>query len=86
MKVETVPTQESFIGNLTIRRTSSKSNFKKWEDVYTTTITENAPLRLIWYDYTIESGVFYHYGIQKRNSLGKRGIIVKTAEPKMCLF
>ena len=86
MKIETVPTQESFIGNLTIRRTSSKSNFSKWEDVYTTTITENAPLKLIWYDYTIESGVFYHYGIQKRNSLGKRGIIVKTAEPKMCLF
>ena len=29
--------EEKFVGNLTIRRTSSQSNFHKWEDVKTIT-------------------------------------------------
>ena len=66
--------EDNFIGNITIRRTSSKSNFTVWEDIYTFSI-ENEKLDYTWYDNTIESGVFYRYGAQKRTSLGNRGII-----------
>jgi len=37
-----VRSAETFIGNLTFRRTSSKSNFHKWEDVKTVAIYTEA--------------------------------------------
>ena len=48
---------EKFIGNLTIRRTSSESNFHKWEDVKTVTYITGTELNYSWYDTTIQSGV-----------------------------
>jgi len=79
---------EKFIGNLTIRRTSSKSNFHKWEDVKTITYITGAELNYTWYDTTIESGVWYKYCAQKRNALGDRGAIIpkEGTEPIMCLL
>ena len=64
-----------FVGNITIRRTSSESNFSKWEDVHTFYYPYNNPLNYVWYDYTIKSGVWYKYAGQKRDSLGNRGVI-----------
>lgn len=55
----------TFSGNLCIRRTDSKSNFTKWEDIQILTY-KNEVIRdkEIFFDYTIESGVLYKYGVQ----------------------
>ena len=49
-------TSNTFSGNVTIRRSSSKTNFTIWEDVYTTSII-GKPLNLIWYDMTDRKSV-----------------------------
>ena len=77
---------EKFIGNLTIRRTSSESNFHKWEDVKTITYITGTELNYSWYDTTIQSGVWYRYCAQKRNAYGDRGAIIQIDNPVMCLF
>ena len=79
--------QESFVGNITIRRTSSESNFTIWEDVHTESFEENSKLDYTWYDYTIKSGVYYKYIAQRRSSVGNRGIAIHAeGEPFMMLF
>ncbi len=77
---------EKFIGNLTIRRTSSESGFHKWEDVKTIAYTTGAELNYTWYDTTIQSGIWYKYCAQRRNSLGDRGTIIQIEKPVMCLL
>jgi hypothetical protein len=72
-----------FMGRLTIRRTSSESNYTVWEDVYTTAITDNKALNLVWYDYSVKSGVWYKYCAQRRNSIGARGIAIALENPVM---
>lgn len=74
---------EIFMGNITIRRASSLTNFQLWEDVYTVALTEGKELKLDWYDFTIESGVWYLYCAQRRDTLGNRGLILKTNNPVM---
>lgn len=84
VKIEIKSTvSEAFFGNLTIRRTSSKSNFTIWEDVHQTTIANGQMLDYIWYDYTIESGIWYKYCAQQRNSKGDRGAIINIKYPIM---
>ena len=79
--------QENFVGNITIRRTSSESNFTIWEDIHTESFEENSKLDYTWYDYTIKSGVYYKYIAQKRTSVGIRGIAIHPpGEPFMILF
>ena len=63
--------------NITIRRTSSRSNFTIWEDVRTVTFA-NQPYNYEFYDFTIESGVFYQYGAQTRDIRGRRGKLEKS--------
>lgn len=78
---------KDFLGNITIRRSSSENNFKRWDDVKTVAIAEGKPLDLTWYDYTVESGVWYKYAAQKRSSKnGIRGVIIQTDEPIMMEF
>lgn len=74
---DTIP----FFGNVTFRRTSSKSNFKLWDDVKQLTFTDNTIVDYTWYDYTIESGVWYKYGIQRRSSKGDRGVLTIIEDP-----
>ncbi len=74
---------EAFFGNLTIRRTSSKSNFTIWEDIHQTTIANGEMLDYVWYDYTIESGIWYKYCAQQRNSKGDRGAVINIKYPIM---
>lgn len=76
-----------FVGNITIRRTSSESNFTIWEDIHTESFEENSKLNYTWIDYTIKSGVYYKYLAQKRTSVGNRGVAIHAAnEPFMILF
>lgn len=74
-----------YTGNLTIRRTSSESNFTLWDDIQNISV-ENQLLNITWRDYTIKSGVWYKYCVQQRDSLGNRGPVVKTKEPIMVVF
>ena len=76
----------NFFGNLTIRRTSSESDFHYWEDVRTEAYFTQKQLDYEWNDYTIKSGVWYKYCVQRRNSLGYRGAIVQIDNPVMCIF
>ena len=77
---------ETFLGNITIRRASSKDDFNIWEDVNTFTLKEGSHLDVLWYDYTVESGVWYKYGMQKRDSIGTRGVITTIKDPVMIMF
>lgn len=82
--IQSKTSQDTFFGNLTIRRTSSKSNFHIWEDIKNIQITAEELLDFVWSDLTIESGVWYKYGVQKRTLRGGRGILIRTEEPVMC--
>ena len=81
----TSDTVYAFAGIITIRRTSSKSDFQLWEDVYTVELRDEK-LDYTWYDYTVESGVWYKYCIQKRDGAGNRGIVTKLDTPLMIVF
>lgn len=77
---------EKFLGNLTIRRASSKTNFTVWEDVQHIALKEDLLINTTWYDYGVESGVWYKYCVQKRNARGDRGLAVMCKEPVMVLL
>lgn len=86
IKVRVVGTLPSWSSsNIVFRRSSSETNFTKWEDVHNVTIEDviNSELDYTWYDKTVESGVWYRYGAQKRDSNGNRGILVVTDAPIM---
>lgn len=67
-------TAELFFGNLCIRRTDVKSNYKVWHDIaiipVVNQLINDVP---IFYDYTVESGVIYKYGVQTINKKRERG-------------
>lgn len=87
IKIDIIATiSEIFFGNITIRRTSNESNFTVWEDIHETTIKDRKPLNYTWYDYTVESGVWYKYCVQKRNSRGDRGSIINIRYPVMIVL
>lgn len=65
--------------NITLRRTSSKSNFMVWEDIANKTF-ENSTLDWDYYDFSIESGVFYQYGAQSRDNRGRRSAMIKSSQ------
>ena len=64
---------DHYNGNICVRRTSSKSNYKIWEDIkifiVNQTVINDLPA---FYDITIESGVFYQYGVQFIDEYGNR--------------
>ena len=78
-------TEDIFTDNFTIRRTSSESKFQIWEDVHTATLN-GEPLNYLWSDCTVKSGVWYKYGVQRRNAIGERGIITVIESPQMIEF
>ena len=87
LNVKSKDDDNSFVGNITIRRTSSESNFTIWEDVHTESFEENSKLDYTWYDYTIKSGVYYKYIAQRRSGIGNRGVAIHAeGEPFMMLF
>lgn len=88
IKIDIVSTdpEERFVGNITIRRTSSESDFHSWEDVNTIAYAAGTQLNYSWYDSTIKSGVWYKYCAQRRNAKGDRGTIIQIEEPVICRF
>lgn len=68
--------------NLAIRRTSSRSNFLQWDNIKI--LQHDFDFEHLWYDTTIESGVWYKYRvIQAGIPLPK---ISNAAEPVICVF
>lgn len=57
--------------NLVLRRTDSKSNFLKWEDLKF--FEARNDFNFTYYDFTAESGEFYRYLVQKVDARGRRG-------------
>lgn len=78
-----------FIGNINIRRTSSKYNFAYYEDIhtmpYTTDPNEQNPI-YSWEDRTVQSGIWYRYAVQTINYYGSRSHLVEIDEPVICMF
>lgn len=78
--------------NIVLRRASSKTNYEIWEDVQydylidTQMLASLDPDKKIWYDYTVENGVSYIYGIQNVNAAKQRGKLVKSKSPVMAEF
>lgn len=87
IEVKVVSETERYIGNLTIRRSSNRSNFTIWEDVKHIPITSARDgIDETWYDYSVESGIWYKYCVQKRDRLNNRGLSVITSKPTMALL
>lgn len=63
-------------GNICLRRSDSKDNFSTWTDIKivacVNTLINNLP---VIFDYTIENGVWYKYGVQIIDTTGERGIL-----------
>ena len=81
------PSNIRYNGNLCIRRTDSSSNFKIWDDIKIIVIKNDYINNLdIIFDYTIESGIWYKYGVQIIDTNGNRGILNEIDHPIMRNF
>ena len=81
-----VKTSDQISNNLIIRRSSSESGFSIWEDISVKTF-KNEIVDWVFYDFTIESGIWYRYGVQVRDIHGHRGAMtVYTDDPLMGEF
>jgi hypothetical protein len=81
------PSTEPWSGNICIRRASQEDNFQTWEDIKIFTVKEENLNSLdVIYDYTIQSGVWYKYGIQSIDKDGTRGVVVEITRPIQRLF
>lgn len=65
--------QDELIGNFVITRSSEKSNYGVWEDLFYFPLAwQRLNNSLIYTDYTVESGIRYRYAIQQENDSGMR--------------
>jgi hypothetical protein len=53
----------SITGHYVISRSSSKNNFRTWEEILRFRIVNQIPKNKIFYDYTVEQGITYHYSV-----------------------
>lgn len=67
--------------NLVIKRTSAKTNFLQWDNIKI--LQHNREFQHLWYDTTIESGVWYKYRIQE---IAENARISNAGQPVMCVF
>jgi hypothetical protein len=86
MRVNRSRVKGKYTGQLIIRRASSKDNFTLWDDMYITTYDHAAYIDFTWNDYTIESGVWYLYGIQGVDTEGARTPMIMFKEPVMVVL
>ena len=70
-----------FYGSFYIRRASSKDDFKYQYDIKLITLKDTKINNFdMFYDYTVESGVQYQYGIQYVDNDGYRGILYHNTQ------
>ena len=77
---------ESYTGRIAIRRTDSKTQFTVWEDMHYWDFDNVESIDLTWYDYTIESGIWYKYAVQEIDTNGGRSKMKSIENPLMILF
>lgn len=67
--------------NICLRRSDSRDNFQSWVDIkIINCIHENVNELPPIFDYTIESGIWYKYGIQIIDAEGYRGVLREMSE------
>ena len=67
---------QPYSGNLCLRRSDSKGGYSNWVDIKIINCINTSINDLdIIYDNTIESGVWYKYGIQTISTSGNRGVL-----------
>lgn len=69
--------------DLIIKRASSKTNFIQWETLKTIPYSLSPETVFVWYDTSIESGIWYKYRIQQ---VGQAGKLIDSEQPLMCVF
>ena len=79
-------TTDTFQGSIIIRRTSNRSNFTIWEDIYTRVYPTKELINFTWYDCTVESGIWYNYSVQKKDVSGQRGEETYIEKPVLAYF
>ena len=79
-------TTDTFQGSVIIRRTSNRSNFTIWEDIYTRVYPTKELINFTWYDCTVESGIWYNYSVQKKDVFGQRGEETYIEKPVLAYF
>ena len=83
-------TSTNLSDSIMIRRADSRDNFKTWTDIKFYNFNQhNINVLPIFYDYTIESGVWYKYGVQYYNKTGDtiiRGPLKVIENPVMRNF
>ena len=73
-----------FSGNFCIRRTDERSNFEDQIDLKILVLTNQELADLdVYYDYLIESGVYYKYAIQEIDRNGRRSLMREISDPIM---
>lgn len=83
IKINILYNESNIKSNLIIRRASSKTNFLRWENIKT--ISHNpSQTEYLWYDTSIQSGIWYKYRIQEETTNG--AAISQISQPIMCLF
>jgi len=55
--------RRAITGHYMISRSSSKDNFKTWEEIMRFRLVNKVPKNEIFYDYTVEQGITYHYAV-----------------------
>lgn len=86
LNIKKADVETSFAGTIVIRRTSNKSNFTVWEDVYQKTFNGTNVIDFEWRDFSIESGVWYDYAVQVVDEQKLRGPMTRFIEPSMVIF
>ena len=69
--------------DLVIRRASSRTDFHIYDKLAVIPNSEAISLRYIWYDNSIESGVYYKYRIQENVANGN---FIESKKPVICVF
>lgn len=75
-----------YTGKIIIRRTDNKTNFTIWEDMVEFNYVSAKNITEFWYDYTIESGIWYKYAIQGVDTNGYRSPMIPFDEPVMMVL
>ena len=84
--IERAASQGAYTGQILVRRADSKTNFTVWDDMYFWTFNESPSIDVTWYDYTIESGIWYKYAVQGIDENGARSSMVMIDNPIMVIF
>lgn len=79
-------TYGSYTGQVIVRRADSRTNFTIWDDLHFWVLDGVPSINITWYDYTIESGIFYKYAVQGVDTQGNRSSMTIISAPIMTVF